>query len=90
MKELEKEIVTWHKKAFPNVSEGAVLDKVWEECDEFDYEVMFGDITESDYKNELSDVIITHIVYYARFHNLSLEDVVRGKFEQVKKKYGGE
>lgn len=81
---MQEEILNWHKEIFPDVSEQRVLEKVHEELVEFSEE---SNINDQSYKDELADVIITHIIYYARFKGLSLDDIVKDKFKKVKIKY---
>ncbi len=58
------EIIDWHKKTFPKVTEQSQFLKIGEELDEYEKETPFS----NSWYEERADVFITTLCYYARFN----------------------
>lgn len=86
MDEIQKDIVNWHKKTFPNATDEALNDKLAEESLELLEALVLG---QGDVVEEIADVFIVSCTFLDR-HGLSFADFVAKKMEINKKREWGE
>jgi len=80
MTELEKDIVAWHKKTFPNATIENVVDKIEEEILEYEQELFSSSQSVLRMAEELADVFIVAIRWFD-MHDMSLSEEVARKLE---------
>ena len=93
MKNIQQEVVEWHKSCFPNATDDAILNKFLEEICELQIEVIRHEVSSGQRKQiseELADVIIVGCSLLSRWDK-DLEAEVLRKLEINKdRKWGPE
>ena len=79
---IEQDILNWHRETFPRATDYAVHKKFAEEINEL-RESLDHDII--SVANEIADVFISGTAFLDR-HGISLERVIREKFDIVKQR----
>ena len=87
MEDIEKEVLSWHKKTFPNATNMAIENKLEEELIELEDRLIECNIGES--KKEIADVAIVAITLLNRY-GTSLLEQIRDKLEINKGRTWGE
>jgi phosphoribosyl-ATP pyrophosphohydrolase len=85
MIDIEKEVLEWHRKTFPNATNQAVYEKLWEEVDELKQSC----IDSNNIAGEIADVCIVSITLLDRF-GMSLSEIIKDKLEINKRRNWGE
>lgn len=84
MKEIANKINEWHKKAFPECTVEAIMNKVKEEY--FELVLAVGQGKKNEISDEIADCFIS-LVSAARVLGVDIDSAINDKFERVKMKY---